>query len=129
MTTHSLPVPAATTRVAAAFVATGLVGALTYESIKHGTDYRQIVVFVLAPDLALFLGLGRGLAKGQLHPRAVGAYNLLHRIWGPLALAAFAALGTLPHAFLIGAMAWGFHVALDRTVGYGLRDRDGFQRR
>ena len=31
--------------------------------------------------------------------------------------------------FLIGALAWAFHVALDRAVGYGLRTRDGFQRR
>ena len=30
--------------------------------------------------------------------------------------------------YLVGALAWAFHVSLDRAVGYGLRTRDGFQR-
>ena len=30
--------------------------------------------------------------------------------------------------YVIGALAWAFHVALDRTVGYGLRTSDGFRR-
>jgi hypothetical protein len=28
----------------------------------------------------------------------------------------------------VGALVWGFHVCLDRAVGYGLRTPDGFQR-
>lgn len=88
----------------------------------------QAVAFGIGPDLALLLGIGRGLVKGQLHPRAVPLYNGLHRFWGPLALGALAAVGLLPSAFVVGALAWGFHVSLDRAVGYGLRTRDGFQR-
>jgi hypothetical protein len=128
MTAQTLSLPRQSTRIASAFVATLLIGALVYESVRHGADYRQIVAFGLAPDIALFLGVGRGLAKGQLHPRAVGLYNLVHRIWGPLALATLVAVAVVPPSFIIGAMAWAFHIALDRSVGYGLRGRDGFQR-
>jgi Domain of unknown function (DUF4260) len=59
--------------------------------------------------------------KGQLHPRAVPLYNALHRFIGPILLA-------FVPGFLLGALAWGLHIAIDRTVGYGLRSRDGFQR-
>jgi hypothetical protein len=47
---------------------------------------------------------------------------------GPAALVAVAAAGPLGHAWLVGGLAWGAHVALDRAVGYGLRTREGFQR-
>ena len=81
----------------------------------------QLFAFGAAPDVALFVGTGSGLAKGQLHPRAVPLYNALHRFIGPVILA-------FVPGFLVGALAWGLHIAVDRAVGYGLRDRDGFQR-
>ena len=84
------------------------------------------LAFGAMPDVALFLGVGRGLAKGQLHPRAVGLYNLLHRPIAPLALAA-AALAVEP-VLLAGAAGWATHIAVDRIAGYGLRTPDGFQR-
>ena len=34
----------------------------------------------------------------------------------------------LPAGYLVGALAWAFHISLDRAVGYGMRTRDGFQR-
>jgi hypothetical protein len=130
------------TPTATALEPRGLVGRLTYatlgvllltaivlEAAKHGTGYWQIAAFALGPDLALFYGAASGLAKGQLHPRAVGLYNLVHRFWGPLLLATLAALHVIGLGFFIGALAWAFHVALDRALGYGLRTRDGFQRR
>ena len=55
------------------------------------------------------------------------AYNALHRISGPIALGLLAAVGILPPAFLVGALVWGFHIFLDRAIGYGLRTPDGFQ--
>jgi hypothetical protein len=115
-------------RMAYAALGALLLTALVLETVKHGTGYWQIAVFGLGPDIALLFGAGAGLARGQLHPSAVGLYNLLHRFWGPLVLAALAASGLLPVGFLIGALAWAFHVALDRAIGYGLRTRDGFQR-
>jgi hypothetical protein len=130
-----------TTRTAAAIEPKGLAGRLAYatlavllltaivlEAAKHGTGYWQIAAFALGPDLALFYGASGGLAKGQLHPRAVGLYNLAHRFWGPLLLATLASFDFVAVGFLIGALAWALHVAFDRALGYGLRTRDGFQR-
>ena len=95
-------------------------------AIVLGTGWWQLFAFGLGPDVALLAGVGAGLAKGQLHPRAVPLYNALHSYWGP-ALLALAAV-VLPAGYLVGALAWGFHISLDRTVGYGKRTRDGFQR-
>jgi Domain of unknown function (DUF4260) len=102
----------------------------------------QFFAFGAAPDLALVAGIGSagfalrantrkgispsgrafpGLAKGQLQPRAVPLYNALHRFPGPIILA-------FVPGFLLAALAWGLHIAIDRTVGYGLRGTDGFQR-
>ena len=116
-------------RLAYATLAALLLTAIAFEAFTHGTGYWQMAAFGFAPDLTLFYGAGKGLARGQLHPRAVGAYNLLHRFWGPLAMFAVAAFGLIGPGFLIGALAWAFHVALDRAIGYGLRTPDGFQRR
>jgi F0F1-type ATP synthase membrane subunit c/vacuolar-type H+-ATPase subunit K len=58
-----------------------------------------------------------GLARGQLHPRAVSLYNALHRFWGPLALAVAALAAGLPLGYVAGASAWGVHVAFDRAIG------------
>ena len=129
MITTTTTQPRAITR-RAAFAALGalLLASIAFEAIKHSTGYWQIAAFGFGPDLALFYGAGRGLAHGQIHPRAVGLYNIVHRFWGPIALAALAALGVLSVGFFIGALTWAFHVALDRALGYGLRTRDGYQR-
>jgi hypothetical protein len=126
-TTSIAPRPAAA-RIGYAVLAVLVLTVTVVEAVKHGTGYWQIAVFGLGPDVALFVGAGRGLAKGQLHPSAVGLYNLLHRFWGPVGLAALASFGVISIGFSIGALAWLFHIALDRAVGYGLRTRDGFQR-
>jgi hypothetical protein len=108
----------------AAFLLVAAVGV----AVASGTGWWQLAAFAVGPDVALLLGISPGLEKGQLHPRAVPLYNLLHRFWGPLALGAVAAMGAIPRGYLVGALAWAVHVALDRAVGYGLRTRDGFQR-
>jgi hypothetical protein len=131
MATYATPTTSPRTitgRLAYALLGATIVATIVLALARHGNGYWQLAAFAIAPDLALFLGMGTGLAKGQLHPRAVGAYNLLHRFWGPLALGALALLSLIPAGFLVGALAWAFHVALDRAVGYGLRTRDGFQR-
>ena len=130
MATYATPTTSArptSGRLGYALLAAAILAAVVLELVRHG-GYWQAAAFGLAPDLALVLGAGAGLAKGQLHPRAVGTYNLLHRFWGPLALASLAILGAIPAGFLIGAVAWTFHIALDRALGYGLRTPDGFQR-
>jgi hypothetical protein len=111
-----------------ATLALGSLAAAIVLMLRLDTGYWQIFAGGLGPDVALFLGVGRGLERGQLHPRAVRLYNALHGIWLPAALAATALLGLLPSGYLVAALAWGFHVSLDGAVGYGLRTRDGFQR-
>jgi hypothetical protein len=105
-----------------------LLAVIGFEVFEQATGYWQLGAFGLGPDLALLFGAGRGLAKGQLHPRAVPLYNLLHRYGLPLALLALASSGVVPRAFVIGGLAWCFHISLDRAIGYGLRTRDGLQR-
>jgi hypothetical protein len=58
----------------------------------------------------------------------VPLYNLLHRLWAPAALVVAAAAAGLPVGYLVGGLAWGLLIALDRSVGYRLRTPDGFQR-
>jgi hypothetical protein len=115
-------------RLAYAALAAALLAAVVLEVAGNGTGYWQAAAFGLGPDLALFFGIAANLEKGRLHPRAVPLYNLLHRYWGAFALAALASFGLVPLGFFVGALAWALHVSLDRTLGYGLRTRDGFQR-
>jgi hypothetical protein len=119
---------AAVGRVAYGLLAAILVAAIALELFAHDTGWWQLGVFGMGADLALLAGAGSGLAQGQLHPRAVPLYNALHRFGGPAVLLAATIIGPLSSAWLIGGLAWAFHVALDRALGYGLRTRDGFQR-
>lgn len=123
--TASLPRPMLR-RAAYAALAAGLVACTVLEAISHGAGWPA-VAGALAPDLTLLAGGGKGLARGQLHPRAVPAYNAVHRFWGPVALMVVAALA-LPAGWFVAGLAWASHVAVDRAVGYGLRDAQGFQR-
>jgi hypothetical protein len=58
----------------------------------------------------------------------VWLYNAVHRLWGPAVLVALALAAGLDTGYVVGGLAWAFHVTLDRIVGYGLRTSDGFQR-
>jgi len=102
--------------------------AVCLEISNHSTGLWQALVLGFGPDVALFYGASARLEKGQLHPRAVGLYNLLHRFWLPTGLMVLASVDVIPLGFFIGGLAWCFHIALDRALGYGLRTRDGFQR-
>ena len=113
-------------RFAYAAVLAALLTATVLEVAQHG-GLGAALTGGIGPDLALLLGAGAGLAPGQIHPRAVPAYNAVHRFWGPVALVVVAAAASLGHGWLVAGLAWGVHVALDRTVGYGLRTREGFQ--
>jgi Domain of unknown function (DUF4260) len=88
------------------------------------TGLWQLVVFAVLPDIAILAGVGRGLARGQLHPRAVPLYNALHRLVGPVALAAIAVFVDV--ALLIAAAGWAFHICFDHAVGLGPRTPQGF---
>lgn len=115
-------------RLGYGLLAVALLGLIVLEYARHTVGWWPPVAFGAGPDLALLLGASPGLARGQLHPRAVPLYNLLHRFWGPLALGVAAVAAGLSAAWVVGALAWALHVAIDRAVGYGLRTPDGFQR-
>jgi hypothetical protein len=115
-------------RLAYGTLSLALLGLIAYVLAGNEGGWWQLGAFGLGPDLALLVGVGSGLARGQLHPRAVPYYNALHRFWGPLALLLTAFAADLSAGWAIGALAWALHIAIDRTVGYGLRTPDGFQR-
>jgi hypothetical protein len=115
-------------RLAYAVTALALITAVVFETRQQDTGLWQAFAFGFGPDLALFLGVGAGLDRGQIHPRAVPAYNLVHMYYLPVALAIAAAVGLVPLGYFVGALAWAFHISLDRTVGYRLRSLDGRQR-
>jgi|SRR4051794_2552658 len=124
----ALHLPRSLRRSAYALGAAALLLAAIAIAHDAGTGWWQLAVFAVAPDLALLAGAGRGLERGQLHPRAVPLYNALHRLVGPAVLAAIVLVASLGTGWLVAALAWGFHVCLDRAVGYTLRTREGFLR-
>jgi hypothetical protein len=113
-----------------ALLALALGAVLFFELNRHGVGGGHALFFALAPDLAFLYGVAPGLARGQLHPRAVGLYNALHSWLGPIVLASAAALNLfgLDVVWFIGALAWATHIATDRALGFGPRTRAGFQR-
>jgi hypothetical protein len=114
-------------RYAYAALAVLLIASTIFETGKHGL-WAPALIGALAPDLALLIGGGRDLAPGRIHPRAVGVYNAVHRFAPPVALMVAASLAVVPLAFFVLGLAWATHIAVDRALGFGLRDRQGFQR-
>ena len=96
-TTALVPRPAPARRVAYLALALLLVVTIVLEVVRHRTGYWQLGVFGIGPDLALLAGAGAGLARGQIHPRAVPLYNALHRFWAPVVLLALAIFGRRRH--------------------------------
>jgi hypothetical protein len=128
---HASPVTTLVPRLPARTLYGGLAAALGIALAAvlvddHGGGW-QALGFAIAPDLALFVGVAPGLARGQFHPRAVPLYNALHHVAGPTLLG-IAALLVLGVPWLAGALAWAVHIAIDRAVGYGPRTPEGFQR-
>ena len=128
MNATAIATPNPNARLASAAIAAVLLASILFVVITHDTGFWQLAAFGLGPDLALIYGASAGLQKGQLHPRAVPLYNLLHRYSLPLGLLIVTAFGLLPFGYVVGGLTWCFHISLDRAVGYGLRTRDGFQR-
>jgi hypothetical protein len=106
------------------FVATAL--AISTVVTQHAS-WWPLVVFAIAPDVTLLYGTSRGLERGQLHPRAVPIYNAVHRYWAPGVLVVVMFLVRSPE-WMAAGLAWIAHISLDRSLGFGLRTREGFQR-
>ena len=95
--------------------------------LTHNAGWWQFVFFAIAPDLTLLAGAAPGLARGQLHPRAVPLYNAVHNFLAP-AILVVVAFALHANGWMAGALAWTAHIAFDRSLGFGLRDAAGFQR-
>jgi hypothetical protein len=95
--------------------------------ITQHASWWQLAVFSIGPDLSLLAGMSSGLARGQLHPRAVPIYNAVHRYWAPVVLLVITFAVHSPE-WLAAGLAWTAHISFDRSLGFGLRTREGFQR-
>jgi hypothetical protein len=123
----TLPAGRFPARLAYGLLALFLGAALAATLVTQGGGGWYVLGFALAPDLALLVGIAPGLARGQLHPRAVPLYNALHHFAGPLLLGV-AALVWFGVPWLVAALAWALHIAIDRAVGYGPRTPQGLRR-
>jgi pimeloyl-ACP methyl ester carboxylesterase len=92
--------------------------------VRSDEGLWHVVAFALGPDLPLLVG--GSPERGRIRRWAVRPYNATHRFVGPVVLAVIS-LG-LGAAWLAGALAWAGHIAVDRSLGFALRARDGFQR-
>jgi hypothetical protein len=95
--------------------------------VTRQSSWWQIAVFAIAPDVTLLMGFRPGLQRGQLDPRSVPFYNAVHRLWSPAVLTLLA-LASGSGAWVGAGLAWTAHIAFDRSLGFGLRTADGFQR-
>lgn len=105
-----------------------LVAAAIAGELILGTGVWSVLVWAVAPDLALLLAIGARTAPGQLPRRAVPAYNLLHAPLLPLLLLVVAGAGLLSTYWLVAAVTWLAHICIDRGCGYGPRTPEGWQR-
>ena len=71
-------------RIGYASLGVALTGLAIFELVGNSTGLWQLVGFAALPDLALVLGIGADLERGQLHPRAVSLYNAFTASSAPL---------------------------------------------
>lgn len=98
--------------------AVAVAGAALSAYLWYGEPLLWLAVLFFAPDVS---------AVGYLVGPATGAltYNLVHMYVGPLALLGFG-LWSGESLAVTGALIWLFHVGVDRSIGYGLKE-DSFR--
>lgn len=116
-----------TTSIAYGSLSVVVGAALIRALIAPGGGGWQALVFALMPDVPGVLSIDSSLARGQLRPRAVPLYNVLHSLTWPVALG-IASVTWLGLPWLVASLAWALHISLDRMMGYGPRTKDGFKR-
>jgi hypothetical protein len=93
-----------------------------------GLGLAPLLIFGIVPHLTVLVGFGQPHGRGQLAPRAVLLFNLMHHTLVPVVVLALAAALAAPF-WLVGALAWLSHIVTDWAVGDGLRRSDVFVRR
>ena len=114
-------------RLAYALLGFAAAGLGIWVVVTQHVSWWQFAVFAIAPDVTLLFGFHRGLQRGQLDPRVVPFYNAVHRFWAPAVLVVIA-LVLHADAWVAAGLAWSAHIAFDRSLGFGLRTAEGFQR-
>ncbi len=94
-----------------------LLVAMLASFIGHNYNWLYFVAGFLVIDLSMV---------GYLVNNKIGAilYNMFHSLIGPLFLAALAA-SSLPQLDIV-ATIWLAHIAMDRMLGFGLKEVEGF---
>jgi hypothetical protein len=95
----------------------------------HGIGLIPLLLFTILPDVPRLFGIGQHHAHGQMAPRAVPLFNVMHQALIPVALAGLAVAGLLSPFWLVGCVAWLGHIVIGWAVGDGLRTADGYPRR
>jgi hypothetical protein len=95
-----------------------------------GSSGWWVAAGLIGPDLAFLLAIGvPNTTPGRMPARVIPVYNALHRPVGPIVLGVVSlALVAIPSASAtvgVVALSWLAHIVWDRSVGYGLRDREG----
>jgi hypothetical protein len=84
-----------------------------------GGNWGLFALLVLTPDLSM-LGYLAGSRIGAI------SYNIFHSWIGPVLLCATAIWVGHWLTLSIG-LVWGFHIGIDRALGYGLKHYTGFK--
>jgi len=106
-------------------LAFGALGAAIVLADKTSAPWWIVPLGVVGPDLSFVAALGGPPhVNGNMPPRVVRPYNLVHHPLGPSVLLL---VGLLLRSVTVAglALAWGSHELWDRSVGYGMRRADG----
>ena len=125
---RSIRARSAVIRIAWFAAGAAALGFAIFEVTKHDLGPAPIALFLVLPDLTFIAGAGQPHAPRQLPARAVPFYNAAHHPLPPLVLIAATSLALLPLTWFVAGLAWFAHVALDRSLGYGPRTPEGWQR-
>ncbi len=94
---------------------------------EHNLGLLPLLLFGILPKLPFFLGIGQPTVAGQLPPRAVLGWNVMHHPATPTLLLGTAFTGLLPVFWTVAGLAWLSHIVIDWGLGDGLRSVDGFR--
>ena len=94
---------------------------------ENGLGLVPLLLFGILPKLPFFLGIGQPTVAGQLPPRAVMGWNVMHHPVTPTLLLGATLIGLLPLFWTVGGLAWLSHIVIDWGLGDGLRSPDGFR--
>jgi hypothetical protein len=109
-------------RVEYAAIGIAIVAYLLWRSIYiGGINWLQVVFWFLFPDLVVFIPIGLSSKRREWPSWGTDLYNLFHTTL--VSVAAFAGLWVLLGVAYWPLFGWLGHIAIDRTVGYGLRAR------